>query len=318
VHLAAGKDWRDHRIKAPAGVIYLALERGRLVKRRLEAYKKRDGLRDLPIAVADELIDLMSRDCVDIVAATIWDAEQKWQLGAGLVIIDSYSKGIAAGGGDEDKARDQNAVVANLRRLQERFDIHIACVGHMGKNTNRGERGSNAKLAHVDLEIQFSGDEVKTATITKANDEAKGVLTHFQLEPVEFARDEDGDPNTTWIVSPEAFERGTNRQRLSNNQKLAMRALAEAVLSHGINPPPQFELPHSITKVVRIEHWKTELERQNVIDPGSSNPYQQFKRLREALKTRFLIGERDAFVWLARPAWGSTNIPNSPSRERGS
>ena len=36
-----------------------------------------------------------------------------------LAIFDIYAKGIAAGGGDEDKAKDQNIVQANLRRLFE-------------------------------------------------------------------------------------------------------------------------------------------------------------------------------------------------------
>jgi len=56
----------------------------------------------------------------------------------GLIVIDTYAKGIAANGGDEDKARDQNRAAANLRRVQSLVDIHIALVGHTGKDESRG------------------------------------------------------------------------------------------------------------------------------------------------------------------------------------
>jgi hypothetical protein len=150
VHLAGGLDWRSYRTKAKCGVVYFALERADLVRRRLVAHKLRDELRDLPIAVSSESIDLLNRNCADIVLATIHAAEQRFGLEVGLAIFDAYGKGIAAGGGDEDKAKDQNLVQANLRRLFDRgCHIHIAGVGHTGKDESRGERGSNARLADV-------------------------------------------------------------------------------------------------------------------------------------------------------------------------
>jgi hypothetical protein len=121
VHAAgAGKDWRGYRIKKPTGVVYFALERADLTRRRLIAYKLRDGLESLPIAVSGQVIDLLNRNCVDSILTTIWEAEQRFACEVGLAIFDTYAKGIAAGGGDEDKAKDQNIVQANLRRLFDR------------------------------------------------------------------------------------------------------------------------------------------------------------------------------------------------------
>ena len=46
-----------------------------------------------------------------------------------------------------------------------------AVVGPLTGDPSRGERGSNAKLADVDLQVQISGETTtKTATIVKAND----------------------------------------------------------------------------------------------------------------------------------------------------
>ena len=41
----------------------------------------------------------------------------------GLIVIDTYAKGIAAGGGDEDKAQHANIVAANLKMIHERLKI---------------------------------------------------------------------------------------------------------------------------------------------------------------------------------------------------
>ena len=302
VHVARGKDWRGHRVKQSAGVVCFALERADLVRRRLIAHKLRDGLGPLPIAVTGQIIDLLNRNCVDTILATIREAEQRFGRGVGLATFDTYAKGIAAGGGDEDKARDQNIVQANLRRLFDRgCHIHIAGVGHTGKDESRGERGSNARLADVDVQVQITGDDIKTATITKANDQPEGVLTGFRLEPFDFGPDEDGDVFRTFILSREVYagESGTSRQKPSNRQVLALRALADLTLSQGRDPSSEYQLAPGI-KVVAAEAWKEELYRCNALDRTSGNPWARFKELRQGLAARNLIGARDDFVWAVR------------------
>jgi RecA-family ATPase len=122
-HIGAGQDWRGYRTKAPAGVVMFAFERADLVKRRLAAYAQR-GYQSLPIAVAGQVLDLMNPACVDTVMATIRSAEERFGCEVGYIAIDTYAKGIAAGNGDEDKARDQNRVLANMRRVHEKKELH--------------------------------------------------------------------------------------------------------------------------------------------------------------------------------------------------
>lgn len=180
LHCAAGKDWRGHSASEPCGVVIFALERADLYRRRLDAYQLRDGLAvNLPIAVAGTVIDLLNPKCADVIAATVREAEKKFGCAVGLIVLDTFSKGIAAGGGDENSAKDQNRVAANLRRVQALIDVHIACVGHTGKDETRGARGSNAHLGDIDLMIQISGDKIKTAKITAANDQPERVLAQF-------------------------------------------------------------------------------------------------------------------------------------------
>ncbi len=291
--------------RQPFGSVYFALERGDLTLRRLAAHRIRDGLPDdLPIAVANGIIDLIGPSCVDIMVDAIKRAQDGFGREVGLAVIDTRSKGIAAGGGDEDKARFQNIAAANLRRVIERTRgrIHIASVGHTGKEPRRGERGSNATLGDVDLEVTISGDAIRTAEITKANDQALGVLTSYDLEPYELGTDEDGQPYRTFIVGKQLFvgvAAGAPKRGLSSKQKLALEALTEVVLRQGQNPPAEYDLPDSI-KIVSIDAWRDELYRRNVIDPDGSNPRSRLKELREPLQARHFIGVRDTSVWLAR------------------
>lgn len=297
VHLAAGLDWRGYRTKGHHGVVYFALERANLVERRLAAYGLRDGLKDLPIAVAGQIIDLMNKTCVPAIADAIMRAEDKFAQKVGLGIFDTYSKGIAAGGGDENQARDQNIAIANLRRVIDQLGIHIATVGHTGKDEGRGERGSNAKLADVDVQVQISGDVAKSATITKANDQDQGELTGFQLEPYELGTDEDGDPVRTFILSKEvSAPTATTARNLSARQKLAADALANC----SSQPAPQvLQLPKNI-QVVAVDAWREEMYRTGVLQRDATNPRTDFQRIRDQLAAKKAIGQRDNLVWLVQ------------------
>jgi hypothetical protein len=299
IHLASGKDWRGYRTKGRIGVVFFALERADLVRRRLTAHKLRNNLPNLPIAVAGQVIDLMHRDCVDVILGAIRQAEQHFSCEVGLAIIDTYPKGIAAGGGDESSAKDQNIALANLRRVLDRAPIHIAGIGHTGKDESRGERGSNARLGDVDLLVHITGDAIKTATVKKANDQPEDVLTGFRLEPFDFGPDEDGDPSSTFILSEEILSGAkADRATLSDRQRLAIEALTEVTLSHGCVPPVVRGLPQDI-KVVTADQWRDELYRRNILDPDGKNPRARFNELRSALDAKKLIGVHERYVWSA-------------------
>jgi AAA domain len=298
IHVAAGKDWRGFRTKGRSGVVIFALERADLLRRRLIAHRRRDDLPILPIAVVGQVIDLMHKSCVDLILGAIQQAEQHFGCEVGLVIIDTYPKGIAAGGGDESLAKDQNIVLANLRRVLDQVNIHIAGIGHTGKDESKGERGSNARLADVDLLVHVSGDVIKTAVVNKANDQPEGALTSFRLEPFDFGPDEDGDPFRTFILSDEIITGVAADRPLSDRQRLALEALSETALSCGRDAPLDYQLPHGI-KVVAADEWKAELFRRKVLDEDAKNPRARFNELRTALAAKKVIGVRDEMVWYA-------------------
>jgi hypothetical protein len=301
VHCAAKVDWRGHRAKEACGVVYLALERGDLVRRRLHAYALRDGWQKLPIAVADAVIDLLNPTCVDLIVSTVNDAEKQLGVTVGLIIIDTYAKGIAASGGDEDKARDQNRAAANMRNAHSKLKVHIALIGHTGKQEDRGARGSNAHLGDVDVMVQISGDQIKTAQVTKANDQPERTIAEFKLEPFELGRDDDGDPITTAIVSVDQFEiqdrtrPKSKKDNLAAKPKAALRALFECLADGAAPTPADQHVPAGVTGVT-LPVWRERLLKLSIIN-ADGNPRQEFSRIHVTLKERGFIGIWADFVW---------------------
>jgi hypothetical protein len=301
IHGAYSQQWRGYRIKENFASIYFALERADLVKRRMSAHRARDNLPvDLPIAIWSGVIDLMSRSCVDIILDTIKRAEDHFSREIGLATFDTYAKGIAAGGGDESQAKDQNIALANLRRVLERKNMHIATIGHTGKDESRGERGSNAKQADVDLEVQISGKTtIKSAVVTKGNDQPQGLLTSFQLEPFDFGLDEDGDPFRTYIMAQQIISAtAVNKRPLTDKQQIAMDALAEAILSHGVDLPSSYGQAVGL-KAVTTDQWRDEFFRHSA-DPEAKNPHARFNDIVAALQVRRTIGICDGWAWIAK------------------
>ncbi|UEM08444.1 helicase RepA family protein [Bradyrhizobium barranii subsp. barranii] len=285
VSVSAGRDWRGYRFSHnpdPAddsrGVIYFALERAELTGRRIVAHAFRDQLPSkLPIAVISEPLDLLDPACVDRVVRTVEEFEKTTGTHIALIIIDTYSKAIA--GGDEDKAQTQNLAAMNIQRIHDRLCgcAHIATIGHTGKNPSAGERGSNAKLGHVDMAVQISGDKVRTATIVKANDQPEGLIASFEMEEVvvcsKWSDGSDRDPYTVAILAAAtpATEARTASQRTTGKQTQALDALARVITTHGQDG------------AVHPDYWKGELARDGLIRPEDKNPRATFARIRKGL-----------------------------------
>jgi hypothetical protein len=296
-------DWHGYRVKTPGAVIYFALERATLVERRLLAYQNRENVDDVPIAVVPGILDLTRPAMVDRVVATIQEVEAATNHPVVMIIIDTFAKTIAAGGGDEDKARDQGKVFANLQRIKDALGSsapHIALIGHTGKDETRGSRGSNSILGDVDLMVTITGDRTRTATSIKANDGEERALFSFKADLVEDGVDDDGEITTISIVSDDhvATRDGKQSAPLSDRNKLALAALDEAVLSHGEPAPAELGL-HGI-KATSIKHWKAEMMARGIIDKEAKNDRTELSRIKTSLAARSLIGERNGLVWRAK------------------
>lgn len=304
IHCAAGTNWRGHKAKQACGVLVLALERADLYRRRLQAYRQRDELATLPIAIAGDVIDLLNPSSIGLIASAVEQTEIHFDCLVGLIVVDTFAKGIAVNGGDEDRARDQNRAAANFRtlhailRTEQRPGVHIALVGHTGKDESRGARGSNAHAGDVDIMVQISGDKIKVADITKANDQPERSIAQFQMETVTLGTDDDGDPMTTAIVTctdAGALEARRSKSKLRGKSAAGLQALRECVADGECPKPGDPHVPAS-ARGVTMAVWRDRLEKTRLIN-RDGNPRQEFSRIHVTLKNIGAIGIWEDFVW---------------------
>ena len=207
VAIASGEDWFGRKSKGKFGVIYFALERADLVRRRLQATIARKGIDEpLAIAVVPGIRSMNTDTDVAQILATIAELSAVFlKMGAdgvGVIVFDTWAKLVAAGGGDENSAKDIGPIFANLQRIKDETDVHVALVGHTGKDKDRGLRGSSAAPGDFDVGIAIAGDAIKTATVEKANAVPEGKLFSFGSTLHSFGEDEDGDPIDVNVIKP--------------------------------------------------------------------------------------------------------------------
>lgn len=106
-----------------------------------------------------------------------------------------------------------------------------------------------------------------------------------------------------------------NTKKLTDRQKLAMSALTECILSHGESVPAAFGLPGKATGA-SLDCWREEMTARGIIDADSKNPRAEFKRIKDGLAARQLIGLREGLVWPAKADAGAQSQANLARKAR--
>ena len=229
-HVAWGQDWMGRRVSQGA-VLFVAIERSGLVKRRLAGISQHYGIPDLPLAVLSGSIDLChGRSGVDGILECAKRLEEEAESDVGLVVIDTVSRALA--GGNENSSEDMGALVQNVLRIQEDTGAHVLLTHHVPHDQNR-MRGHGALLAACDTTLRIEGGELRTATVEKTNDGAEGQQVAFVVESIDLGTDPaTGDVTTAPVIRsaeiPKVAPRGP---KLSANQQTMYSLLRAAGLA---------------------------------------------------------------------------------------
>jgi hypothetical protein len=308
VHIGAQQDFHGFRSKGVCGVLYLAFERFLHTKRRMTAYN-RMGFKDLPICIRPGIINLMDPKCVKVIIAEMKEAEAHLGVSIGLVIIDTFAKGMAADGGNESEAKDQGRCLGHLQMIRDTTGCHMAIIHHTGKDVSKGARGSNAQVADVDVEFTISGnDGARTLKVTKANDQPEGKMMDFAIKAQSLGQDEDGDEVTIGIVEKadpnkpasaprEAWTGKTARLRDAINDVL----IDDQGFDHHIPRGPTVKAVY--VNDVQARYRKTIVE----VNPEPKRPHRQaddaLRRDIERAAAARLIGQQNVgqkgVIWIA-------------------
>jgi hypothetical protein len=218
LHVAAGWDWHGRRVKRGA-VVYIALERRKLVERRAIAFRVKYKVPELPFAIVGGVHDFRDPRTAAHIATAVRQVEEATGETVVLIIIDTISRALC--GGDENSPKDMGAIVNATSLLQDKTKAHVLWLHHMPMDGTERMRGHGALLGALDTTIHVvKADGGRTATVVKANDSEEGERITFALESVVIGQDADGYETTAPVVVPVSAPTVASAEpRLTKNQQ---------------------------------------------------------------------------------------------------
>jgi hypothetical protein len=293
LHVALGWIYRGRKVhRGP--VVYCALEGAEGHGRRAEAFRMRrlaENHEPVPFYLVPARMSLV-KDHAALISAIRLELGDKKPV---AIVLDTLNRSID---GSESDDKDMGNYIRAADAVKEAFDCAVVVVHHCGVEGSR-PRGHTSLTGAVDAQLAVKRDASGNIVVTVEwlKDGAEGETIVSRLDMVEVGTDSDGDPITSCVV--EAVEGGEAQQpttrKLSDRQSLALGALAECAstpAAAGLGLPAG-------TRMVKSEEWRSEILARGVLDRDAKNPRQDWKRLRQELAARHLIGERDGMVWRA-------------------
>lgn len=203
-------------------VVYVALEGGAGVSKRVQAWEKfhSQQIPDIFRIVTDPL-SLLESDghafAGDLNAAG---------LSGGVIIVDTLNQ--SAPGADENSPSDMGKIIANAMIVQRLTDSLVLLVHHTGKDKTKGPRGHSSLGAALDVAIEVERNAIgREWSIYKLKDGEDGLSFPFKLESVNLGIDEEGDPITSCVAVSDLFRINKPKPPRGKNQGLVLAAIKD-------------------------------------------------------------------------------------------
>lgn len=319
--VARGTEWLGRRVKR-GGVIYQAGEGQKGIKKRIRAYRTRNGLSpddNLPFVLMPARINLYKDD--DQTNAFIAEAKHwasTFDAPLELIVIDTWS--TATTGANENDGKDVGAVLERCDRISKATGAHVAIIFHLNADGSkiRGHTSILANLENVLIIRQVEGHrdedgrQLREIVVDKNKDGEDGVKIKFVLAQVVLGQDEDGDNITSCVVYP---PNGEDRQiedgriPISPQEDILLKAFQKAIEEYGVKSPIALGLPADI-KVVEWTKVLDAYRRLNFDDIDTEKDddatrrkrldaqRKELKRLGEKLTQKGVIAKDGKVVWL--------------------
>lgn len=221
--LALGQPW--HGIDVEQGlVIYVALEGGRNIRKRIAALREFHKPKSpVPFALVTCPVDMTDKSAdVQALIDLIHEAERVFGQKAVLVVIDTLTR--ATPGADRNDGKDMGAFVANIDKIRAATSAHVAVVHHTGKDKSKGASGSYVLKIDIDTEITIADHKI---TASKQRDMEGEKSLGFQPRIVQIGVDAKGEPVTSVVIVPrslgtEDFKKPPLSQSSVNGRALAV------------------------------------------------------------------------------------------------
>jgi AAA domain-containing protein len=294
MHTALNWPYRGRKVLG-GPIVYCAFEGVDGYGKRAEAFRQRylpEDADPVPFYLVTAPMSF-AKDHAELIGAI------RMQLGATkpvAVVLDTLNRSL---GGSESDDKDMGAYVRAGDAVREALNCVVIIIHHCGVEGTR-PRGHTSLTGAVDAQLAVKRDSAGNVVVTVEwmKDGPEGETIVSRLEQVQVGADLDGDPITSCVVEPvegDAARPPINR-KLSDRQRLALEALADCANDRGAPPPAVFGLPAGLI-AVKVTEWRDELYSRGVLDRDAKSPREEFRRVKNSLQARKLIGERDGLLW---------------------
>jgi hypothetical protein len=298
----AGKfrEWLGREIGTHGAVIYIALERPNLVKRRAIAFKIKHNAHGLPFAIVSGTHDFRDPKTATLILETIAEVERTSGEKVVLIILDTISRALC--GGDENSPKDMGALITTMGLIQE-AGAHLLLVHHIPHTAER-MRGHGSLLGAIDTGAFVQKNTgIRTATVIKANDADEGERVAFTLESVQLAAVGRKVFTAPVVVgAPDATVSGARNgaRKLNANQQRFVDILTTAAIEAPADVKGIDTVPNSVTAVDR-DMLKRYLVAKGWIDEADSNKSRAtISNMINGLAGKKVIGVTKQHVWVIR------------------
>ena len=198
LHLANGIPWLGKRTDQ-VEVVYVALEGGAGIWRRIKAWHQHHGL-PLSPRLRVCILPLLLSEPVHLKALT--DALEASGRPPGLVVIDTLAQ---ASNCDENDASEVSAMLRTFNQdLRARFSATVLLIHHSGHSATERPRGSSALTANTDFVLGVFRPDPQASTcqleVHKQKDGEKIPPALFDLAREVLGTDEDGDELSSLVA----------------------------------------------------------------------------------------------------------------------
>jgi hypothetical protein len=209
-------------------VVYIALEGGRGIRQRLEAWDLHNGFKADKIKVLLDPLQLQDATAVDALIAELTE-----QCASGtVVIIDTLAQ--ATQGADENSGLDMGNALGAAQRIAAALNGLVIFVHHSGKDASRGLRGHSSLNAAMDAVIAVHRNRqsgVRDWNVSKMKDGDDTAAGTFTLTSVVVGVDENAKEVMSCAVT-EAMPSAATAAKLAAPSGKNAKAVLDALMAH--------------------------------------------------------------------------------------
>ncbi|MBZ9943459.1 AAA family ATPase [Mesorhizobium sp. BR1-1-13] len=297
-HVAAKMDWHGRKLKKHGLVVYVAAERKKLTERRMMAFRKHHGVKDVPLLVVGGRLDFTRNlDDARALIALIKEAETETDLPCVWVIIDTLTR--VFGAGDQNASKDMTKFVQSCDEILLATQAHVTAIHHSSWSGERGKGAIDLDGA-VDASYMVKKEHGKYRLVCDGtNDGDEGDILAFKMESIELSQDEDGEPTTAPVVVKLEPDTVPTSGTLKGYKGEVLAALRTAIEADGIEPEGE-AFPEDIN-VVDLETWKRHFyaSRDMASVSVAATTKKQFQRAPEDLVKAGHANQIGLWYWAA-------------------